>query len=467
MAIKPDNFEAWGNVTNPESHNPDNFRYLVHAFNPFAQQSNLGLRLTLTQAGDLDRGNPNHGDQSVDLYQFPERLNDRVSVSMSLIDQSHRGTWSNGGMIIEAHPSNILITSESDLGSHNFNLDTLLWQASRSPLISGDILLQRSNPSIYNEVIALAKTGSHPLRITGFFSKVDEEGAINEVIAQKMQMHSSRLQLPYVEIPVWKEPFTEGLRVTPSGDMYTDWNGKSYHVGGSTEMSPFHYFTRRGNYFPSPENFERVLAFVAKHRPDLVKEIRDNYQKADVERVKAKLRFNDQGEVTSITKKNGYDKAVREYWIYGSGEFFDVILEEEGKYVTRMLTEQNASLLDSHWWRRQVSTSEADEIITNSLEGFDPKTQKKITNFYSAAREKNEKIMANKRSELGRMYTSFHVSDPAAKANLDGWIKEFGKIKIAEHYSFKDSTLLKGFSLPERFIIKNAPEFKNTPESES
>lgn len=35
-SIHEDEPVYWGQTTDPDQHNPDNFRYLVHAFNPFS-----------------------------------------------------------------------------------------------------------------------------------------------------------------------------------------------------------------------------------------------------------------------------------------------------------------------------------------------------------------------------------------------------------------------------------------------
>lgn len=81
----------WGQATDPSQHNPDNFRYLVHAFNPCARGNALILNNLVTQ--DEGTVNDEAGDQSIDVFKEPERINERVSLSMSLIDQDHTATW--------------------------------------------------------------------------------------------------------------------------------------------------------------------------------------------------------------------------------------------------------------------------------------------------------------------------------------------------------------------------------------
>ena len=81
----------WGQTTDPSQHNPDNFRYLVHAFNPGARGNALILNNLVTQ--DEGTVTDEVGDQSIDVFKEPERINERVSLSMSLIDQDHTATW--------------------------------------------------------------------------------------------------------------------------------------------------------------------------------------------------------------------------------------------------------------------------------------------------------------------------------------------------------------------------------------
>lgn len=94
-SIHEDEPVHWGQTTDPDQHNPDNFRYLVHAFNPCA----IGNALILNNLVTQDEGTVTDevGDQSIDVFKEPERIDERVSLSMSLIDQDHTATW--GGVL--------------------------------------------------------------------------------------------------------------------------------------------------------------------------------------------------------------------------------------------------------------------------------------------------------------------------------------------------------------------------------
>lgn len=94
-SIHEDEPVHWGQTTDPDQHNPDNFRYLVHAFNPYARGNALILNNLVTQ--DEGTVTDEVGDQSIDVFKEPERIDERVSLSMSLIDQDHTATW--GGVL--------------------------------------------------------------------------------------------------------------------------------------------------------------------------------------------------------------------------------------------------------------------------------------------------------------------------------------------------------------------------------
>lgn len=90
-SIREDEPVYWGQTTDPVKYNPDDFRYLVHAFNPSARGNALILNNLVTQ--DEGAVTDEVGDQSIDVFKEPERIDERVSLSMSLIDQDHTATW--------------------------------------------------------------------------------------------------------------------------------------------------------------------------------------------------------------------------------------------------------------------------------------------------------------------------------------------------------------------------------------
>ena len=98
---KEPELKIWGEVSDPKEHDPKKFRYLVHTFNSFAValQPLVAISAELSGAYKVDKS---EGNQSINLFDQPERLSERVSLSMSLIDQEHTGTWGQGGIIVDA-----------------------------------------------------------------------------------------------------------------------------------------------------------------------------------------------------------------------------------------------------------------------------------------------------------------------------------------------------------------------------
>lgn len=76
----------WGGTTDPTQHDPQQYRYLVHAINP-ASYMNI-ITIKASEARDGITYNNSWGDQSISMYDQPERISERVSLSMSLIDQN-------------------------------------------------------------------------------------------------------------------------------------------------------------------------------------------------------------------------------------------------------------------------------------------------------------------------------------------------------------------------------------------
>ena len=87
----------------------------------------------------LVKRDKDEGDQSIDLLISPERINERVSIATSLIDNTHLATWGPVGIILEVPKERVIITSPSDLGSSP-DLGMLEWQSSRQKMLNGDQL---------------------------------------------------------------------------------------------------------------------------------------------------------------------------------------------------------------------------------------------------------------------------------------------------------------------------------------
>lgn len=139
-SIHEDEPVYWGQTTDPDQHNPDNFRYLVHAFNPFSPFNAIYTSKKTGASNDEVRR------QSIDLRIRPEEIDERVSVSMSLIENGRTATYGSGGIIVQAPESSIVLTSPTDAGVINSNEGRLVAQGQSRGLLSPDQLLERGSP---------------------------------------------------------------------------------------------------------------------------------------------------------------------------------------------------------------------------------------------------------------------------------------------------------------------------------
>lgn len=222
---------------------------MVHAFNPLATCSQPIIALSAQLSG-IYQVDKREGDQSINLFDQPERLGERVSLSMSLIDEKHTGTWGPGGIIVEAPSECIVMTSPTDIGSHNSSREFLMKQARLLPLLSGDQLLQRTLPGFYNEVVAFGRSeNGKTLRLKGFFIKVNKRGKpIDPVIAERMRQHVKRLNLPLVKIQVQGLYDQEMFSIEEYG-VWAHYKGFRYNLGSKKPELAFQAYDGDNNNF--------------------------------------------------------------------------------------------------------------------------------------------------------------------------------------------------------------------------
>jgi hypothetical protein len=193
----------WGDTTDPMHHNADDYRYLVHALNPQAKANALLAASIDEQNGILY--DPAWGNQAISLYDTPEQVVGRVSVSMSLVNVSpdkkeHTRTYGDAGLILAAPTQNVMVTSPTGVGTHNGNRAALLESAARTPIISGDELVNKTEHGDLNEVVALGDYNGQQLQLLGFFYKTTEGRLHNPYLTQMMLSHARRLGKPIIKI---------------------------------------------------------------------------------------------------------------------------------------------------------------------------------------------------------------------------------------------------------------------------
>jgi len=392
--------KIWGGVTDPKEHNPKNFRYLVHAFNPFATASQpfVAISAQLSGAYKVDK---REGDQSINLFEQPERLVERVSLSMSLIDQDHTGTWGPGGIIVEAPEENIVITSPTDAGSHSSSKEFLKRQAQNRPRLTGEQLLKSTSPGIYNEVVAFAKSETgKTVRLVGFFIKVDKNGQpTDSVIAQKMREHAARLNLPLIEIQV-QGPYEQEKFVIAENGIWAHFRGNRYNLGSEDpEFAFYAYDDKVDTFFPSPQEIKEVVAHF-KERGDIneaqAQQILERYRIADARRKSPKIEYDPKtSEISRVTIKDGYGKGAIEYWLRPSGYCWKVNMEEYNKALREKLLNPRRMIRDAYEhlrYQTPLSSSQVLTILESRKDTMEPEEYEKLFGLFSGVKDKIDQV---------------------------------------------------------------------------
>jgi hypothetical protein len=239
--------EAWGGVSDPRQHNPQEFRYLIHSFNDF----NQALSIQTVTSGFSEQ-------QAVNLQQQPDRVADRVSLSMSLIDQAHTVTWGPGGLIVKAPESNVLIASPEDAAVSNSDIQALKEDAASRKLLSPDEVLSDTPDGKYNEIVAVGRDANgNQLELDGFFIVQDVDGDIsNEPLKRHLQTLAIQKGLPFITITDAR--FKEDNYIATNRSVTAQFEGKRYHLK-HTFGSNFQVETGAKEYFATRDEVLRLV----------------------------------------------------------------------------------------------------------------------------------------------------------------------------------------------------------------
>lgn len=382
----------WGQTTDPCRHNPDNFRYLVHAFNPHARLSALVI-----QSATQDKGTVTDeaGDQSIDVFKEPERIDERVSLSMSLIDQKHTATWGGVGIIMAAPESSVVLTSPTDAGALNSYRDRLIAQGQSRGILSPDEILERSSPIEHNEIVALGQSG---LKAVGFFYKVNfRKNPIDPGLAKAIHSLGYRMSLPVVEIPSEKQnPYAENKVIrstsTESGgeeELKVFFDGRCYYVSGPNEKLNFRAVDGDTliKSFPSPKVFTDVMEF-ALHTGDVTEaeaeQILKDYHTVDVARRTPTAYFDENGELDKIEYFQGYDDYESRLSLNRSGIARRV---QEGKIRSALGVNGFRAGTNSGGRRdEQLSQYTTDRMVEAAVKNLSPEKVESIRSWYEQVR---------------------------------------------------------------------------------
>jgi hypothetical protein len=294
------NSELWGGTTNLREHDPNKFRYLIHAFNPHSQK--LGSLF-----------NDYSAKQAVDLMRDPERLAERESLSMSLIDQEHSNTWGSAGLIVKAPVSNVIITNPTDLGAPNSDKASLLDIAKEKQKLTPDELLASTPENKYNEVVALGTEGEGILKLEGFFIVIDADGdSSDEETSNRVRSLAEKSDKPLVEIS-YGQYQKEQVIQTPE-ELFCDYQGKRVTLETRDEFAAFLVQTGAKSYIASNEEMlETLNHFVETGNISIEKaaDIADKYTKFKI--LKLMPNVAKDGQDYYISLKTSLGKKYSEY----------------------------------------------------------------------------------------------------------------------------------------------------------
>lgn len=295
---------------------------------------------------------------------------DRVSLSLSLVDPDHTGTWGPVGLILDVPPSNVLITASSDVGSSGNDVSQLKAQAKKyGQPMSGDTLLAHSGVS-YNEVVALATRGGNSVRLVGFFYKVTEDEAVlDEGLTAQMRIHAQRLGLPLVSMVEKSFVFEDEIE---SSDqlMRLRINQQSYllYYEGNPEF--MRYDKSHKSRFMTPDDMNIVVEHLRakKYSATEIERLIQAYKQADQDRQMPEVFFDENGSLLSIVQRVGYGDGEERLEITSSGYSSRTNLKAERDQISVMaVSGKSASFVDTHY-RPSVSLSEAERMITKLME---------------------------------------------------------------------------------------------------
>jgi hypothetical protein len=206
----------WGDVTDPQSHDPNKFRYRVHGMSIAGTRSmaEAYARVNHESYGLTDE---DVAAQRTDLLAEPERLRERHTLSASLIDTRHRGTWNKAGIIVGVPESDVVITAPHDAGTVHGNREVLERHNQRLglPKLSPDELLEQTGEGGRSEVAIVAGSAallvsfSATREVRGRFG-ITRTRDVDPETARLMARHAKRLDLPFVRIPVSDDSNTRG-----------------------------------------------------------------------------------------------------------------------------------------------------------------------------------------------------------------------------------------------------------------
>jgi hypothetical protein len=171
------------------------------------------------------------GNPAVNLYRHPERLADRMALSLSLIDERHNKTFGDFGIIVGAPNETVVSANPRDSATRNDNARHLHNLSGKPLQFTGTQVLKRTLPEFHNEIVAIARKNDQQIKLDGFFYQSDAIGKpINSRAKEILNRHAERLHLPIIPIynpyafqrptDSWRPMFGDGYEVSLNGQSY-------------------------------------------------------------------------------------------------------------------------------------------------------------------------------------------------------------------------------------------------------
>lgn len=411
------NFEPWGGVTNPREHNPEKFRYLIHAINPMATVT-MGLIGAVTL---MDNPAPNadtgEGDQTVNLYSEPERLAERVALSCSLVDQDHTKTWGEAGLIVEALPGNVLVTSAKDVGAIASTKEVENLRREYS-LLTAEQLLQQTGAGSYNEVVVVASKEGAKVKLAGFFYKVTSDGKpFDKSLYQQMKAHASRLNLPLIPIVEPNRYAKDGI-IEKGEEYYVNFAGRQYCFKGPKIRSKFRAWHQEGFLtVASPEEMESVFAFMIKsgEDKDWIAQLRAEYTEWDQNRQQATVKHDRQTGQIYIEKISGYGTEAIETRIFTNGFARWNNLLDQARRLKEAMANPFLPELSRPFYDNLVSVEEAEKIVQEAIANLPDSEKEELIKWWATTKDKVAKRYEENARRMARAYPFY---DTNSKKNI-------------------------------------------------
>ena len=243
--ILPGQFYA--DLTDPRSHDPNNFCYIVHAINLFS-----------ALFGNDMSGEEFDPRQDIDLLRTPHLISVKKKISASIISDEHMKTFGNIFFILDVPWNNILDMCYEDRLIATGTLEKHLAHQ-QLPYMSPRELVRatrdRATRSTWNEILITGKSGKNVVRSIGagiVYDRTADGTVYAPAGADEIKQISSSLGLPLVEfykdLPQLKEEPADFLRNVGGknevADISVNYDNRRYYFRGSWDEIKFEWASK-------------------------------------------------------------------------------------------------------------------------------------------------------------------------------------------------------------------------------